>query len=153
MEMKEKSKDFTRYAIDLVLLTIVLVAGAGATSIAKYSPEGDKVKDWYVGGVIETNGMGIGPGGEIYIAADNNRILKYSPDGEKLAEWIVEGATDIKGIAIGRGGEVFVTINNSHRVVKYSPSGRRLAMWGYEGDATGIAIDPTNGLIIMTQHS
>jgi hypothetical protein len=114
--------------------------------VAKYSLDGEKITEWTFG-VIETNGMGIGPGGEIYIAADNGRILKFSPDGEKLTEWSVEGATDIQGIAVGRGGEVFVTVNGNHRVVKYSPSGEMLGELTLEGDASAIAVD-TNGLIV-----
>lgn len=180
----KEPKELRRYFIELVLLTIVLTVGAGATSdtygvitplnppqaeigstsspeassgqvsvninqnyrVTKYNLDGEKITEWTFG-VIETNGMGIGPGGEIYIAVDDNRILKYSPDGEKLAEWIVEGATDIQGIAVGRGGEVFVTVNHNHRVVKYSPSGERLGELTLERDVSAIAVDP-NGLIV-----
>jgi sugar lactone lactonase YvrE len=185
METVKKTKGLRRYAIDMLLLTL-LVIGTGATSdtyglmtplnpqqaemssisspevssgqafvninqnyrVVKYSLNGEKTTEWTVGGIIETNGMGIGPEGEIYIAADNNRILKYSPDGEKLAEWNVEGAEDIQGITIGRSGEVLVNINQNYRVVIYSPSGEMLGELALERDTSAIAVDP-NGLIVI----
>jgi hypothetical protein len=67
--------------------------------------------EWDVDGVIETNGIAVGPGGEVYVNINQNyNVVKYSPDGEMLNEWTVEG--EMTDMAAGPNGLVYISFTD-----------------------------------------
>jgi DNA-binding beta-propeller fold protein YncE len=91
--------------------------------VVKYSAEGELLTEWsVVAGVIETNGMAVGPGGEVYVNINNNhRVVKYSAEGEILDEWGGEGSEPGQflsptGVAVSEDGLVYIADSGNNRI-------------------------------------
>ena len=91
--------------------------------VVKYSPAGEVLASWQVvAGVIETNGITVGPNGEVLVAVNNNhRVVMYSAGGELLGEFGGQGSapglfTNPQGIAITRAGLIVIADSGNNRI-------------------------------------
>jgi len=90
--------------------------------VDRYSNAGQLLASWQVvAGVIETNGITVGPNGSVFVSINNNhRVVAYSHDGEFLFEFGGEGSGPWEfrfpaGIAAG-GGLLYVADSGNHRI-------------------------------------
>ncbi|MFH1634175.1 MAG: hypothetical protein ABIG63_09210 [Chloroflexota bacterium] len=103
--------------------------------MVQYSATGEYQTDWSITSVLRTNGIAVGPGGEVYVTVNNShRVVQYSATGQYLTEWGLEaGAPGAIAVAPGSGthiseasgsetsgGQVYVTTHQNWD--PYTPS-------------------------------
>ncbi len=147
----------------------LLVADTGNKRILKFTPNGELVQQVGGGGVVggrfeEPVGVGVSAvDGSVYVADTwNQRIQKLSPALEFIAEWPAAGwdsqeIFDKPYLDVAPNGDVYVTDPQFYRVVVYASTGEIKAAFGTFGNGvtnfdlpTGIAIDPTTGIVLVT---
>ena len=91
--------------------------------VASYDPDGAPLTSWeVVAGVIETNGITVGPNGMVFVAINNNfRVAMYSPEGEFLGEFGSEGTGPGQflypsGIAVTENGLLYLADAGNRRM-------------------------------------
>ena len=91
--------------------------------VVKYSSGGDLIAGWLVvAGVIETNGITVGPGGEGFVTISNNyRVAVYSAEGERLGEFGDQGSEpgrflNLQGIALTSAGLIYIANSGNDRI-------------------------------------
>jgi DNA-binding beta-propeller fold protein YncE len=103
----------------------VLVAAsiASVLHVFKHASDGALLGQWpLAGGVIETNGLAVGPTGEIFVTADQgHRLLIYSADGELLGDVGAEGSdpgqfAHPQGIAVSGIGLLYIADSGNNRI-------------------------------------
>ncbi|MBN1200383.1 MAG: NHL repeat-containing protein [Anaerolineae bacterium] len=123
------------------------------SQITRFGPGGELLATWSVDGVIETNGIVIGPAGDVFVTVNNNyHVVRFDGEGTVLAEWsleafAVDGVIETNGLVVGPNGDVFVTVNNNYQVVRFDGEGTVLAEWSLSAYAVGGVIE-TNGLAV-----
>jgi len=110
-------------AVDLDRNVLVAASIASVLHIFKHAGDGSLLGQWpLVGGVIETNGLAVGPAGETFVTADQaHRLLIYGTDGELLGEVGAEGSdpgqfAHPKGIAVSSIGLLYIADSGNHRI-------------------------------------
>ena len=110
-------------AIDPEGSILVVASITSVLRVLRYSVEGVLLAQWpLAGGVIETNGIVVAPGGEIFVTLNNNyRIAMYSVEGEWLGEFGSEGSgpgefLTLAGLAIDAYGRLFVADAGNGRI-------------------------------------
>jgi hypothetical protein len=99
------------------------------------------IREW--GGLAQPRGIAIGPGGEVYVAdQDNHRIAVFDRLGGFLREWGSYGTAAgslifPSGVAVASDGTVFVSDSGNHRVQRFTAEGEFLGMFGGEGTGEG----------------
>jgi DNA-binding beta-propeller fold protein YncE len=99
----------------------------------------------------------------VYVADTwNQRIQKLSPALEFMAEWPAAGWDSQEIYAkpyldVAANGDLYVTDPQFYRVVVYNANGEVKAAFGTFGNGptnfdlpTGIAVDPTTGVVLVT---
>ena len=126
-----------------------LIAPGTEIRVVKYSSDGEFLSETKIDGMIETNGIAIGPGGEIYLGADGDTVIKFGPEGGVLTSWGFDG--EMSGIAVDRAGDVLVSFRDSPRVAKFSPEGVDLAEFTVDGviETNGIVVGPDGTIILV----
>lgn len=91
--------------------------------VVKHNSEGELLAQWtLVAGVIETNGIVVASGGEVFIAmTDSSRLAIYSTDGEHIGDFGCEGSEagefiSPRGMAISQGGLLYVADAGNNRI-------------------------------------
>jgi DNA-binding beta-propeller fold protein YncE len=110
-------------AVDLDGNVLVVASITSVLHIFKHASDGALLGQWpLAGGVIETNGLAVGPTGEIFVTADQaHRLLIYSTDGELLGEIGAEGSepgqfAHPQGIAVSSIGLLYIADSGNHRI-------------------------------------
>jgi DNA-binding beta-propeller fold protein YncE len=146
----------------------LLVADTGNKRIIRFTPEGELVQQIGGGGVIggrfeEPVGVAVSPDdGSIFVADTwNRRIQKLSPELAYISEMAVPGweNRDIfmkPYVAVAANGDVYATDPQYFRVFVYNAEGELKSNFGNFGVEpnrfglpNGIAIDPTNNLVLV----
>jgi DNA-binding beta-propeller fold protein YncE len=93
----------TAIAVDAEGNSVVAVNINQNYRVVKYSADGELINSWHVvAGVIETNGVTVGPGGEVFVGITNNhRVVAYSSEGERLGEFGEQGSAREEAAATG----------------------------------------------------
>jgi len=140
-----------------------------SSRITKYTPEGVMQTEWNVPGVIETNGIVVGPEGDVFISivasasrAFGDRGLatpgsiiqvgRYSSNGELISEFSVDGVIETNGIVVNPASEIYLGANGD-TVIKFGPEGNVLTSWSIEGTMSGIATDSAGNILVSFSDS
>ena len=116
----------------------VWTVDAQASTVIKYSPQGDKLMTIEVGEQPQTrsafNGttdIAFGPNGRLFITDGygNARVLEYSPDGKRVKQWGTPGTGpgEFKlphSIQIDEKGVIYVADRENGRIQKFTLDGK-----------------------------
>lgn len=113
----------TAIAVDSEGNSVVAVNINQDHRVVKYSANGELMTSWQVvAGVIETNGITVGPRGEVFVTITNNhRVVAYSSEGEPLGEFGAQGSGPgellyPQGIAMTSSGLMYIADSGNNRI-------------------------------------
>ncbi len=152
------------------------VADSKNNRIQHLSPNGDVLQLWGTfadqsagnapGGTFnEPWDVAVGPDGSVYVSDTwNHRIQKFTSDGQFIKMWGYFGQAEQpeafwgpRGLAVDKQGRVYVMDTGNDRVVIFDADGNFITQFGSQGfdkgqmdEPVGIAIDPSNGDLFIT---
>ncbi|MCK4356811.1 hypothetical protein KAW44_07000 [Candidatus Bipolaricaulota bacterium] len=113
----------TAIAVDAEGNSVVAVNINNNWRVVKYSVDGELITSWQVvAGVIETNGITVGPGGEVFVTITNShRVVAYSAEGEFLGEFGDQGSAPgqflyPQGIDMASDGLIYIADSGNNRI-------------------------------------
>lgn len=122
-----------------------------------------------VGGVNSPRGLAVDGNGRVFVSDWwNQRVQRFEPDGSGVLTWGQRGTTADPGsinfawgVAVEPGtGRVFLANRESHEIEVFSNSGAFVTRWGTRGTTAGrfefphgVAFDPTNGTLLVTDSN
>ncbi len=131
-------------------------------------PDGNGLLQLGDGQFYEPWGVAVDPQGQIYVADTwNGRIQVFDAEGNFLRKWGQFATTDgdlgdayalfgPRGLAIDLDGNLVVADTGNKRILVYTPDGEALRQIGGGGvvagrfdEPTDVAVDPTNGTILV----
>ncbi|HDL85637.1 MAG TPA: hypothetical protein ENH11_04815, partial [Candidatus Acetothermia bacterium] len=113
----------TAIAVDPEGNSVVAVNVNNTHRVVKYSTNGELMTSWQVvAGVIETNGITVGPDGEVFVNVNNrHRVVAYNAEGELLGEFGAQGSEPgqflyPQGIAMSNAGLMYIADSGNNRI-------------------------------------
>ncbi|MFC2100018.1 NHL repeat-containing protein [Candidatus Bipolaricaulota bacterium] len=113
----------TAIAVDAEGNSVVAVNINHNWRLVKYSADGELITSWHVvAGVIETSGITVGPGGEVFVTINSNhRVVAYSAEGGPLGEFGSQGSAPgqflyPQGIAMTSAGLIYIADSGNNRI-------------------------------------
>lgn len=137
------------------------VTELGNHRVQKFSSMGAPVTSW--GSFGEGNGqfrrpygIAVDGNGNVYVAdLDNHRVQKFSSGGEHILSWGSFGVGTGQFrypafVAADAAGHIYVTDHANHRVQVFTAEGAFITSWGTNPHPYGIALDPSNHVLTVT---
>ena len=119
----------------------VYIAGAGTSSIEKFTASGGPLLSFGDAWIEKAVGIAVDRGGGIYVA-EGNRVQVFWPEGDRLRV-TYGGLLGATGVAVDSDGTYYVTDRMVCRVAAFDTRGRLVRTWGRRGTADGEFTDPS----------
>jgi peptidylamidoglycolate lyase len=128
---------------------------ANTSDVYKFTPQGKKLLEIKVGGVLDPSrefcgatDITFGQAGHVYIGDGycNGRVLEYTAEGKKVTEWGRRGKSpgefdNVHGIAMGSDGNLYVADRENGRLQWFDVRGKFLGERIFGGQFYNVTFD------------
>jgi DNA-binding beta-propeller fold protein YncE len=134
----------------------VYVGDSATGSVYKFEADGTPVTTWAGSGKLEgfsgLNGLAVGPGGDLFVLAENNFLHRYEADATAVGSpFEVPREAVPGGLAIDTESNLYKVTGNE-QVNKFGPAGENLSeVLDAREDAVGLGIDPSDDSLYVLQ--